>query len=142
MCSGTDSAATVKGNTTKEQDDTQRKTNADSWKADWLAHGVKDPTPGATSPGGIRAPSTYSDPNAPNLTANNFVAHMQEYQGFDLKPPPDPPDITDTLVRQRRASVATQLLLSRARGRAGTMEPAGFGDLQAGKNKLYGGGGS
>jgi hypothetical protein len=49
-----------------------------------------------------------------------FISDGRNY-GFAALPPPDPPDITDDLVRRRRASQAMALMLGRGRGRAGTM---------------------
>ncbi len=54
------------------------------------------------------------------------------------KPPPDSPDVTDQLVRQKQAAAASQLMLGR--GRAQSFSQGDMGDLNIGQKKLLGGG--
>lgn len=137
MCSGTDSAATVKGNTTSAQDTQRRQSQADKWRSEWQAHGVRDPNPEfeGTSPEGTPVPTKES-----KTDANSFAERNIMMQGFTLKPPDEAPDATDELLQKRRASQATSLMLGR--GRKSTMPGANYSDLQVGKTKLFGGGGS
>ncbi len=113
MCTGSaNSDATIKSNTTPEQDKASR------------AKAVHvDPTGASKTPTG---------------TANSYIDQANQLQGFDIAPPPDSPDITDKLVRQRRAAAASQLMLGR--GRAQSFSQGDMGDLNLGQKKLLGGG--
>jgi hypothetical protein len=128
MCGGTDSAATVKGNTTPEQDEAQRRRNIarEDEKANFRT--------------AEQQAAARKNAETKGETANTFQQREAEMQGFGIKPPPDAPDAADEMLRKRRAAEATSLMLGR--GRKDTMRPSTFGDMAIGKSKLYGGGGS
>jgi hypothetical protein len=128
MCGGTDSAATVKGTTTKAQDDEQRRRN--SIRVD----------EGANYRTAEEQAAAKKAVETPGETSSTYQEREKEMQGFGIKPPPDAPDAADELLRKRRAAEATSLMLGR--GRKDTMRPSTFGDMAIGKSKLYGGGGS
>lgn len=151
MCGGTDSAATVKGNTTAAQDNTQREKNVQRWRDEWQRYGVQNPDPTKPSPDGTPGPeqapqgrdpmrhgllTDLSEQPAPtgSVDAHRFTENQREMQGFSQKPPPDP-DMADDLLRmrKRRASEATSLLL--ARGRKSTMTASTWGSESFGKRK-------
>lgn len=123
MCSGQpDSAANVTTNATPGQDAAQRKKLKD------------EKIPGTNEP---KNPQ-FQEPDPKVDTANKFQELQATNQGFDIAPPPDSPDLTDEMLRKRRASAATQAMLGR--GRSSTMRPTDYADLNAtARNKLYGG---
>lgn len=53
------------------------------------------------------------------------------------KPPPDAPDMTDDVIRQRRAAEMNRLMLGY--GRKSTFTEGGMGDLRLGTKSLTGG---
>lgn len=55
-----------------------------------------------------------------------------------VKPPDDPPDATDAVIRQRRAAEMNRLMLGF--GRNSTFTEGGMGDLRLGRKSLTGGG--
>jgi len=130
MCTGTDSAATVKGNTTSAQDTDARA----------RARAKLDEQKNFISEEEYQSRLKALEGSATANTANNFQTREQTNQGFDIAPPADSPDMADELLRKRRAAAATSLMLGR--GRKSTMPGANYGDLQIGKTKLFGGGDS
>lgn len=128
MCGGNDSAATIKGSTTPEQDAAQREKDRQK-----ILDDANYESPEKTA----ARLKDNAKPVAATDTVNAYLAHEKEFQGFDVAPPPDAPDVTDELVRKRRAAQASQLLLGR--GRASTMLQSNFGDLQVANQRLLNG---
>jgi hypothetical protein len=107
MCGSADSSATIRGNTTLEQERRAR------------------------SAAGLPPP-------APTTSAAGFQDNAFTMQGFSIAPPKDAPSITDTLVRQRRASEMTRL--TAGRGRRDSFLGGGEGGYGARSSSLLGGG--
>lgn len=131
MCGGADTAATVKGNTTREQDDAQRQKNRENIAGSDVDKKSKDEAIANVDEGARKA-------NDANASASSYAENEKKMQGFGIAPPPDSPDITDELLRKRRAAEATNLMLGR--GRKDTMRSSNFGDMSIPKTKTYGGG--
>lgn len=106
MCGAADSEATIKGNTTLEQ---EKKIRKDAGKAE----------------------PTASD------SAAAAVAKAQSTLGFSIGPPGAAPDLTDELLRKRRASELTSALTGR--GRRDSMLGGGDINRASRTNSILGG---
>jgi hypothetical protein len=95
--------ATVKGNTTKTQDDAARQSAID--KLNERRNYMTDD----------EYQAALSHLQDPNNDANSFADAQATSQGFGITPPPDAPSLADKLVRQRRASQALSLTAGRGR---------------------------
>lgn len=84
------------------------------------------------------ADGTYDPTGKGNLNSSADPWGNLNAAAGGTPPPPDSPDITDQLIRQKRASEMTRLMLGV--GRRSTFSQGGMGDLQLGQTSLVAGG--
>ena len=83
------------------------------------------------------ADGTYDPTGHGNLNSSADPWGNLNQAAGGAPPPPDQPDLTDQLIRQRRASEMTRLMLGV--GRRSTFSQGGMGDLNLGTKSLTGG---